>query len=629
MTERPLKTSNSHNLSPSQLLRVLTDIVRKDTTFFEMEYHSRQNSAPENQYHGFHVISRTRTQRTMRTPPSKVRSKTCPLCKRNNHAPIECDVFPTAQQRNKQAREQHLCYNCLSERHSTKECPSKRSCKFCMKRHHSSLCFTQRQLRQQNARAAPTQNKERHATATQPFRMRRNFVNVAETNTEDFIPETRPDENNTTAMTCTSVSPTAHGLSSSQSILMCTMVKVFNPLDMSKETTALAFLDSGSSHSYITDELAKVLHLPGHTQEDISVSTFGTTIPLHLQSNSHVIGICTENGQRQLEVKSLPTLTGNLRHVHLPEDTNNGEFTVSSCKSSVLIGNDYFWDMILSENFHYEKLLNGSRLLHTNLGNVITGKFFSLRDANTCTYLSDDNDIANPIHHDVLSQLVSNFWKLESVGIMDDPSQQDNDVCLQFFNDNISFDSEGKRYIVKLPFKSDPSELSDNFPLAFSRLSSLVRSLKRNPSYMKTYHNVIMEQLQKGIIEEVPMDEMQKSSHYLSHHGVIKKEHNNVKMRCVFDGSAKMKGSPSINEVLYRGPVLLPDLEGILIRSRFHEILVISDIEKAFLMVGLHPDCRDFTRFLWLHDISKPVTSTNLKTYRFMSSSGSSAHRFC
>ncbi|EYB90421.1 hypothetical protein Y032_0220g2511 [Ancylostoma ceylanicum] len=488
-----------------------------------------------------------------------------------------------------------------------------------MKRHHSSLCFTQRQLRQQNASAAPKQNKERHVTATQPFRMRQNFVNIAEAHTEDFIPEALPDENNTTAMTCTSVPPAAQGLSSAQGILMCTMVKVFNPLDMSKETTALALLDSGSSHSYITDELAKVLNLPSHTQEDISVSTFGTTIPLHLQSNSHVIGICTEKGQTQLEVKSLPTLTGSLRHVHLPEDTNNGELTVSSCKPSVLIGNDYFWDMILSENFHYEKLPNGCRLLHTNLGNMITGKLFSLRDANTCTYLSDDNDLANPIHHDVLSQLVSNFWTLESVGIMDDPNQQDDDVCLQFFNDNISFDTEGKRYIVKLPFKSDPSELSDNFLLAFSRLSSLVRSLKRNPSYMKTYHDVITEQLQKGIIEEVPMDEMQKPSHYLSHHGVIKKENNDIKIRCVFDGSAKMKGSPSINEVLYRGPVLLPDLAGILIRSRFHEILVISDIEKAFLMVGLHPDCIDFTRFLWLHDISKPVTSTNLKTYRFTS----------
>ncbi|EYC21162.1 hypothetical protein Y032_0020g3 [Ancylostoma ceylanicum] len=216
--------------------------------------------------------------------------------------------------------------------------------------------------------------------------------------------------------------------------------------------------------------------------------------------------------------------------------------------------------MILSENFHYENFPNGCRLLYTNLGNMITGKLFSLRDANTCTYLSDDNDIANPIYHDVLSQLVSNFWTLKSVGLMDDPSQQDDDVCLQFFSDNISLDTEGKRFIVKLPFKSDPSELSDNSPLAFSRLSSLVRSLKRSPSYMKTYHNVITEQLQKGIIEEVPMDEMQKPSHYLSHHGVMKKEIGDIKIRCVFDGSAKMKGSPSINELLYRGPVLLPDL---------------------------------------------------------------------
>lgn len=37
------RPSNSHNLSPSELLRFLTDIVRKDATLFEMEYHTRQN----------------------------------------------------------------------------------------------------------------------------------------------------------------------------------------------------------------------------------------------------------------------------------------------------------------------------------------------------------------------------------------------------------------------------------------------------------------------------------------------------------------------------------------------------------------------------------------------------------
>ena len=43
----------------------------------------------------------------------------------------------------------------------------------------------------------------------------------------------------------------------------------------------------------------------------------------------------------------------------------------------------------------------------------------------------------------------------------------------------------------------------------------------------------------------------------------------------------------SLNECLHRGPVILPDLCGILIRFRIYPIVVLADIEKAFLQVGI------------------------------------------
>ena len=42
------------------------------------------------------------------------------------------------------------------------------------------------------------------------------------------------------------------------------------------------------------------------------------------------------------------------------------------------------------------------------------------------------------------------------------------------------------------------------------------------------------------------------------------------------------------------------------------KIGMVSDIEKAFLQVGLHEADRDVTRFLWLKDIQKPVSKDNL-----------------
>ena len=86
----------------------------------------------------------------------------------------------------------------------------------------------------------------------------------------------------------------------------------------------------------------------------------------------------------------------------------------------------------------------------------------------------------------------------------------------------------------------------------------------------------------------------------------------------VYDASAKTKkGSLSLNECLHRGPVILEDLCGVLLRFRAKKIRIIADIEKAFLQVALNPQDRDVTRFLWLKDIDRCATKDNIQTYRF------------
>ena len=68
---------------------------------------------------------------------------------------------------------------------------------------------------------------------------------------------------------------------------------------------------------------------------------------------------------------------------------------------------------------------------------------------------------------------------------------------------------------------------------------------------------------------------------------------------------------------MYRGPVILEDICGLLLRFRTHKVALTADIEKAFLQVGLQPTDRDVTRFLWLKDHTKPLTKDNLQIYRF------------
>ena len=126
------------------------------------------------------------------------------------------------------------------------------------------------------------------------------------------------------------------------------------------------------------------------------------------------------------------------------------------------------------------------------------------------------------------------------------------------------------------------------------------------------YDSIIKDQQEKGITERV--DEKSKEGerkHYIPHHAVFTPAKDTTKVRIVYDASAKTKKTNlSLNECLYRGPVILEDLCGLLLRFRMKRIGIIADIEKAFLQVALQRKERDVTRFLWLKDVVN-----NLVTY--------------
>ena len=107
--------------------------------------------------------------------------------------------------------------------------------------------------------------------------------------------------------------------------------------------------------------------------------------------------------------------------------------------------------------------------------------------------------------------------------------------------------------------------------------------------------------------------------HYIPHHVVITPQKATTKLRIVYDASARSRfGNKSLNECLYRSPVLLQNLCGILLRFRLYEIGIVSEIEKAFLQVGLQKSERDVARFVWLKDHDQPVVNEDtIQEFRF------------
>ncbi|XP_068704703.1 uncharacterized protein [Montipora foliosa] len=148
--------------------------------------------------------------------------------------------------------------------------------------------------------------------------------------------------------------------------------------------------------------------------------------------------------------------------------------------------------------------------------------------------------------------------------------------------------------------------LPDNYTVALRRLTTTIKKLKNQPEILKQYDGVIREQLQSGVVEMVPQDQIPPPGdvHYLPHRTVVRLDRDTTKVRVVYDASSKVFG-PSLNDCLHIGPSLNPLLFDILLRFRVHEVALTADIEKAFLNIEIDPEHRDFVRFLWVEDPNK------------------------
>ncbi|XP_035205210.1 uncharacterized protein LOC118180199 [Stegodyphus dumicola] len=202
-----------------------------------------------------------------------------------------------------------------------------------------------------------------------------------------------------------------------------------------------------------------------------------------------------------------------------------------------------------------------------------------------------------------------NLWTLDTLEITD-PSVKKNQTELQeaaplhFLNTVRIVDD---RFEVDLPWLEYHPPLTDYFDLAERRLNKTVKRLKIESNY-EAYGDVFKEWLEEGVIEEADKN-YQGQVLYLPHREVIKKN-STTKLRPVFDVSAKVKGFPSLNDCLEKGPNLIEQLPSILTRFRKEKIGVITDIRRAFLQISVSPTDRDFLRFLWLD------SDGQLKVYR-------------
>ena len=125
----------------------------------------------------------------------------------------------------------------------------------------------------------------------------------------------------------------------------------------------------------------------------------------------------------------------------------------------------------------------------------------------------------------------------------------------------------------------------------------------RSEDILREYDAVIRTQIEQGIVEPFNSEpELDISGvHYLPHHAAVRKDKETTKLRIVYDALARSSGA-SLNDCLHAGPKFEQKIFDILLRFRIYPIAFTADIEKAFLMISLAPEDREFLRFLWVDD---------------------------
>jgi hypothetical protein len=350
----------------------------------------------------------------------------------------------------------------------------------------------------------------------------------------------------------------------------------------SKVCSEKGFVD----HTYVSSNLVKKVKPKWLRSETTSYSAFGenstkesinNVYDLKLTSKFEEIStlqavevpvICTPMSRVKVPVELIDTF----RNFDLADDyTRDREVSVD-----ILVGLDSYWRFMRGGRHKSGNLV----AQETMFGWVLSGSWNS-PSKKPIANQSADSSSSSGLHH--TSQLMCigrglreipesdlrNFWELESIGIDSKEthiSQLGPDLVLKHFLDEIVY-IDG-RYEVALPW--DPSKKNDlvnNYGLAKKRLGFLTRRFEQNPDLKIWYDEVIREFESLDFITEIKSSEMDMPYpvYYLPHHPVVREDRLTTKVRPVFDASAVGYNKLSLNNCMFTGPSLNPDLVEILI----------------------------------------------------------------
>uniref|UniRef100_A0A1I7V2F0 Integrase catalytic domain-containing protein n=2 Tax=Caenorhabditis tropicalis TaxID=1561998 RepID=A0A1I7V2F0_9PELO len=530
--------------------------------------------------------------------------RTCHFCKSAEHSGYTCPL--SVAEREEAVKKRGRCFNCLSPKHRSRDCPSKGSCARCHKRHHTTICRLQEKSQFGGAGTAKQEPKQEEKSDKEPF-FRTTEVATSESGPNRVVD---PDSN-----------------------LPFMVFKGKDGEDL------LALVDCGASTTIVSTQTAarlkmpvvgeKVLHFKGFVAdsrpesctfyevevEDREGKLWSTACASYHRMNVRFTapkfgpadvkfmrekGVGVEKLRRLEEFSGRPidmiignNILGNIRQ-------NQWSLPSGRCVEETLLGLVIYPPVMEGE---LKPAGQGRLSLERNQSQPVAYKIslegISSRKKREAANVKEDNWY--------LDELLEMSWRLELLGLEPPDKVSEKEVLdqelVEHFRKTAVRDKDNKIYVA-FPFNGRERDLQDNAAVALKRLA---------------YDKIIQQQLESGIIEEVTeeMNRQEGPVFHIPHSAVFKESSNTTKLRIVFDASSHKKNALALNECIYPGPSILQSIVGILVRSRLSKFIMSSDIEKAFHQVRIQPECRNVTRFLWVKDIRKEPVGDNIVVFRF------------
>ena len=454
--------------------------------------------------------------------------------------------------------ENRLCFNCLKPGHQVTHCRSFKRCQVCHRK-HDTLLHEQVPARRTNELSSGSTADRANGRSTGEVESQKINMAAARLSTDvDFA--------------------------NRKVFLMTAAAKVRSATGEHKHVRIL--FDGGAQASFVSRKFAAAVQAEVLSHARITIQGFGTesettTAPIHniglVDTKGQIHHIrCIQRDTLNLDICPVPTYVARWWHekggMELSDVTRGEDETVS-----ILIGADYLHTFLKGR---VER--NGEIAFETDFGLVLSGPSHINPRLTTETIAETSQVHVTQVRKVAVD--IEFLWELEQ------PAE--NIRTLPAF----PMRKDGRKYEVGLLWK-DERRPEDNKAQAVASARTLMKRLERS-NQREAYENILMkEYVELDAIEPEP--EPTTEGYYMPHHAIIREEAVTTKVRVVFNASAARKGTQALNDVLDPGPSLLPQLPGLLIRFREFKFAIQGDIRKAFFMIGIKEEDRQYLRFVW------------------------------